>query len=306
MTYVFIMRNYLFLIISLVLISGPLTGQQADFLIVENPQALTIYNRYQQTLGDADKRLLAPYTPFRILSEEELLSDQISLASRCMLNGEMFFLLRDDEGHYYSQEQAGYLQFFRDAVVLGDTIEVQQDNRIDLYATAEDMRANRNRTTLAIGQLCLRIFRHQNRDYVRLIGESPRYGWMRLSDDRSWSRYVPPREPTGGIPENILRRVQARIQTANNAYAGFFAYFNRQYGRNETIPAWQLSFNEAKIEGRLNEPSYMQGLKRSNRYLFQDLENLLLGTDLILHLGDTSFSIHHRRGNPEMGPEERN
>lgn len=299
------MRNYLFLTICVIFMSCPLAGQQADFLIVEIPQALTIYNRYQQTLGDADKRLLAPYTPFRILSEEELLSDQISLASRCVLNGEMFFLLRDDKGHYYGQEQAGYLQFFRAAMVLGDTIEVQQDNRIDLYATAEDMRANRNRTILSTGQLCVRIFRHQNRDYVRLTGESPRYGWMRLSDDRSWSRYVPPRESTGGIPENILRRVQARIQTANNAYAGFFAYFNRQYGRNETIPAWQLSFSEAKIEGRLNEPSYMQGLKRSNRYLFQDLENLLLGTDLILHLGEISFSIH-RRGNPGMGPEERN
>ena len=297
------MQQSLLFIFNIILLVGPLSGQHADYLIVENPQALTIYNRYQQTLADADKGLLAPYTPFRILNEEELLSDQISLASRCLFNGEILFLLRDDGGHYYGQEQAGYVKIFKAAAVLGDTIEIIQRKHINLYSPEQDIRISRKLTTLSGGQLCVRIFRHQSRDYVRLIGESQPYGWLRLSDEQSWSRYVPPREATGAIPQNILQRVQTRIQAANNAYAAYVAYFNRHYGRNETIPAWQLSLSESQIEGRLNEPSYMQGLKRSNRYLFQDLENLLLGTDLTLQIGEASFFIQ-RRGSAEMGFKE--
>ena len=35
----------------------PLYAEQAEFLIIENPAALTVYNRYEQRLSENDKSI---------------------------------------------------------------------------------------------------------------------------------------------------------------------------------------------------------------------------------------------------------
>ena len=92
--------------------------QRADFLIIENPGALKIYNKYEQQITNNESLLFEPYCALRLISTNITLSDNFTLADKIKLYDDYFYLLKDDKNEFRLSRSPGYLKEFHN-VLLG-------------------------------------------------------------------------------------------------------------------------------------------------------------------------------------------
>lgn len=268
-------------------------SQTTDFLIVENPSALTIYNKYQQYISDQIREQFVPFTPFRIVEETELLSDQITQASRVLFNHQVLFLLKD-EAEKYIPDNDEYIKLFKNCEIYGDSIRVLKNLRISIFAKPEQQYQKNKHTYLYAGQVCNRIFKFRNLYYIKLLSNSTIYGWTLLPRS-GWEINQQSDISSASIPENLISRLQLRIESANQDYEKVFNYFNKKYNQDKMIPNWNLEISENEIQGILIDPSLAAQLKNSNRYLKQDLDNIFLGSNFLPVFSDSAFTIKFNR-----------
>jgi len=280
------------LIINIILLSSiQAAAQKADFLIVENPSGLIIYNKYQQNISADVLDKFNLYTPFMIINSDELLSDQISRASRVEYNNRIMFILKGEDDQYLQTDEAGYIRQFNNCTLIGDTIKIIRENRISIFPRPEWFNQSKQKQYLEKDQYYIRIFRYGNLYYLKLIEDNPVYGWSQLSDKRSWeiSETIPDRPAS--IPEKLIFQLRVRMESANEDYENYFTYFNNKYDKSLAIPKWELHIEDDKIEMKLNNPDMAENLKNSNRYLMQDIDNIFLGSEITPVFSDSIFSI---------------
>jgi len=278
-----------FLLLSIYIIPQLISAQNADFLLVENPSELTIYNKYQQSISDQFRDQLVPFTPFQIIEEDELLSDQISHASRVIFNDNIYFILKDEENNYISDDKE-YFRVFKNCELIGDTIKILRNDRVAIFSKPEYLNHKNQHTELIQNRYCSRIFKFKNLYFLKAAGDSIIYGWTQLPHD-GWQVSHEIRASLNVIPEHLVSRLKIRIDSANQDYENFFNHFNKKYNRINQIPYWNLEISDHKIKGILNDPSLSGRLKNSNRYLMQDIDNIFLGSNFITTFSDSMFSI---------------
>jgi hypothetical protein len=93
------------------------------------------------------------------------------------------------------------------------------------------------------------------------------------------------------IPDNLVSRLKIRVDAANQDYENFFGYFGKKYNTENRIPYWDIEITDYEIQGTLNDPSFAENLKNSNRYLMQDIDNLFLGSNFTLMYTDSTFFV---------------
>ena len=272
-----------------IFISGFAYSQTADFLVVENPAALTIYNKYQQSISDQMQNQLVPFTPFQIIEKDELLTDQISHASRVLFEDNIYFILMDEEDNYITDKNE-YVKLFKNCELLGDTIKIIRNNRVSIFSKPEYYNRMHQHSYLEENQYCLRMFRYKNLYYLKIPGDSVIYGWTQLPRN-GWEISHDSRAGLDIIPENLLSRLKIRIDAANQDYENFFGYFNKKYNMDDKIPYWNLDVSDYEIQGALNDPALAGHLTNSNRYLMQDIDNIFLGSNFTLLYTDSTFEV---------------
>lgn len=290
----------LFSILILLLSFQLVNAQLADYIIVENPSLLTIYNKYQQSLSETEKDKLAPYTPFQIVEENEILSDQITFATRCIYNDNIYFLLKNENNQYFEEKENSYVEIFKNCEIWGDTIQILKNKSVYTYRTPKKKNYKINPFELRKEELWSRIFKKGNSYYLKQTGENEIFGWAHLHTNNSWEVYFMLSNDTKKLPDKLVQRLQTRIESANQSYTRYFSYFNKKYGQEKKVPKWKVEFTESRIEGKLNEIFYMENLQMSNRYLFQDLENILLGSKFNITIEDDRFLIYSRKSKAEQ------
>ncbi|MBN1408600.1 MAG: hypothetical protein JW956_12455 [Calditrichaceae bacterium] len=280
------MKNFVFLF---TLLFSLIYAQTADFLIVENPAALTIYNKYQQSISSQVQNQLSPFTPFQIIEENEMLSDQISHASRVILNGNTYFILKDEEGNFVSDETE-YSKIFKNCELFGDTINIFRNNRVSIFSKPEYLVNKKRHRYLEENRYCLRMFRYKNLYYLKVPGDSVVYGWTQLPQT-GWEVSHETLANLEVIPDHLISRLKIRIDAANQDYENFFSYFKKKYNVNFNIPYWHMEISDYEIKGILNDPTLADNLKYSNRYLMQDIDNIFLGSEFMFVYSDSTFYI---------------
>lgn len=285
--------KYIQIILLLIFSFRIIQGQTADFLIAENPSNLTIYNKYQQYISSQVRDQYAPFTPFRIVQENEILSDQITMASRVLFNHQVLFLLKNEEKRYFP-ENNGYIKLFKNCEIYDDTIRVLKNLRVSTFKKPEELYKKNRHNYLQEGQLCNRIFKFRNLYYVKLMSDSTLFGWTLLPRN-GWEINRQSNFSFTTVPENLISRLQLRIESVNQDYENMFNYFNKKYNQEKRIPNWILEISENQIQGTLNDPSLKAQLKNSNRYLMQDIDNIFLGSDFVPVFSDSSFTIKFSR-----------
>ena len=285
--------KYIQIILLLIFSFRIIQGQTADYLIAENPSNLTIYNKYQQHISDQLRDQFVPFTPFRIVHENEILSDQITLASRVLFNHQVLFLLKNEQERY-SPENNGYIKLFKNCEIYGDTIRVLKNLRVSTFKKPKELYKKNRHNYLQEGQLCKRIFKYRNLYYVKLMSDSTVFGWTLLPRN-GWEINRQSNFSFAIVPENLISRLQLRIESVNQDYENMFNYFNKKYNQEKMIPNWILEISENQIQGTLNDPSLKAQLKNSNRYLMQDIDNIFLGSDFVPVFSDSSFTIKFSR-----------
>ncbi|MEJ2543871.1 MAG: hypothetical protein P8Y99_07365 [Calditrichaceae bacterium] len=263
--------------------------QIADFLIVEDPSALTIYNKYQQSISDQIQNQFVPFTPFQIIEQDELLTDQISHASRVLFEDDIYFILKEDEDNYISDKNE-YYGLFENCKLLGDTIKILRNNRVSIFSKPIYLYNKNQHMYLDENQNCIRIFKYKNLYYLKMPGDSTVFGWSQLPRN-GWEVSHGSQLSLHVIPDNLVSRLKIRVDAANQDYENFFGYFGKKYNTENRIPYWDIEITDYEIQGTLNDPSFAENLKNSNRYLMQDIDNLFLGSNFTLMYTDSTFFV---------------
>lgn len=251
---------------------------RVDILIVENPFALHIYNRYQQNLSAREARLLRPYVPMVIVDEAAFLSDDFT---RCMIveiEQSTFYILKNDDQTVKNIDRAGFNKIFRRCAVLGDTVETLADRSVTL--SLGDPKSTWT-SPLERGAQLHRLFRYNRVDYVRTLNNPISYGWVLFpawENGRTWKAVVRTATP-GVIPLDFRQQIQSRFREVNQALKELFGYLNKETRQNRPVPQWELRVTENRITCALNDKSYVDRFSETIAYIVADLENLLLGTD---------------------------
>ena len=95
----------------------------------------------------------------------------------------------------------------------------------------------------------------------------------------------------------IQKRILTRIVSTNALYRKTFSHFNSITGGEKTIPRWRCECREDRIRCELSRPyRNTDELSASTRSLVEDLQNLLVGTDLRVVQRSGELVIERRPG----------
>ncbi|HHJ53055.1 MAG TPA: hypothetical protein ENJ89_07660 [Caldithrix abyssi] len=264
------------------LLTGLVSAQRADFVIIEHPEQLVIYDRFQQRMTRDAKAGLGTFVPIRILQRKTVLGDQITEALKGRVNGRTVFLPLNEQGEPVNEEQAGVVKYYRNCALIDDTARVQ--GKITLYHPAAPGRRILSR--LQTGQKVWRIFKSRNYVYLRTLGRPDVYGWISAwQQARLLKETRPiPLKPVASLDQTTRERILRRIAAANRSYQAVFEHLNRLTGKMEPTPRWvpenpvSAAQNESQMVFVLQPPELARQLTRSTPILIQDLRGLLIGS----------------------------
>lgn len=253
------------------------SATHADYLVVERPQQLVIYNQYQQRASPSEKSALLSNVPFRILNPHDVLGDGFTRCMKVELGGKNFFLEKDENGTLLGAEGAGARQMYSSAEVLEDTIEILKANRLVL----SDMRQSRM-TDLQEGDRVIRIFRLSAKVYGKLLGAYERYGWINLGDvlSKDWRVARELGLSVSDQLQKVLPQIEVRLKEVNEKLTSLYEHFNRKSSQRRQPPQWQLQRVGNSISCILLPDGSGDQFAKSSILLGKNLEGLLLGTDL--------------------------
>lgn len=244
---------------------------RADFIIIEQPQRLTILNRYQQQLSSQEKSSLKPFSPYRIITADETLGDGLTLCMRVEADGATLYFVKDDAGELIGGEDA---KTFRNVVPLADTITIIKRNAIELFDAA-----GRKRSPLAEGTRLRRLFQSSRLTYVQVVAGSA-FGWVNLrgGENITWTIRRAATASAEKSLELLLPDIQRKLSSVNEQLAKLYDVWNRKTSESRTPPQWRLQPGRDTLVATLSGDSLAQFYKESTRWLSKDIELLLLGS----------------------------
>jgi len=262
----------------------------ADFLVIENPAQLIIYDRFQKGLSQEEKKHLGNYIPVRVVRWRDMLGDQITAVLKGDISGQEFFIALDEEGQPVNQTQAGFIKHYRKCPVVNDTVRIRS-GEVDLYHPASP--GTRVLHRLQKDERLVRIFKYWGYDYVRTFGQPVTYGWISERQKHRWEKVQTLifREQPASLDEPTRQRILQRIAAANHSYQVIFDHFNRLKGKNETIPLWQIKQEDHALIFVLQPAEAAARLSRSTRVLLRDLRGLLIGSGWKLEYATGTIKI---------------
>jgi hypothetical protein len=262
--------------IGITVLLGPVSQlHAADFLVVEKVEQLSVYNKYQQEASSRERQLLVSCVPMRIIRPNDMLGDGFTPCMQVEIDGETFYLLKENNGSLSRGGSLGYEKVFSNATVLLDTVHAVTGR--SLLFSPINSRARR----ISPGEFVVRVFRHQNMTFCRTLSAPPVFGWIEFSetiDGRDWvvmSHRTSSRAPISRVSEKIKNRVDE----VNRVLARLFRFFNVQTNQQKPTPVWIMESSSSvitcKLEGTVNAGQFEQ----STFYLASEIENIALGSE---------------------------
>jgi hypothetical protein len=272
-------------LLALLLAASPAFAD-VDLLLVEHPEGLRILDRYQQSVQHPSRVGIVPLVPMRIIEARGLLSDGFTPAMRVEIDGETFFLLTDDAGHLLQPGRPGTVRRERAAVIVNDTVELLRGGA----STLRDPLTG-SRTPLVAGTRMRREFRSGSDTYVRVLGNGPTFGWVRLEErDRArlWQRSAGP-PPTAAAPlHSTETRVRALLDQTNALLDSLYAFMNARLRTSREPPRWELQRADGGLRCVLHGLAHPAAMTESTAVLAKRIELAVAGAGVrVSHSADT-------------------
>jgi hypothetical protein len=259
-------------------------SKMSNYLIIEKPAALKIYNKYEQKIDPAGSGLFKSFCALQITDPNITLSDNFTLADRVEIDGEYFYLIKNNRQSFDLTRLPGYLKEFRGVQAFGDTVVVSHDGRIFLQSPL-----TKEKIYLPAGTMLKRIFLSAKMTYIQTIHETRQYGWCNLSDDSNWHRFSPP--ATALNLNEVLKQIQPVFDRYNSLYRQSFQYFNQHMDRQRVIPYWQVELTDTRLSAKLMNIAGTGSFPNSLPYLVNEIRQHLLNTPLQITQTGDGFEI---------------
>ncbi len=278
-------RVYCLLLLVQLAIFGLVNAVRAapeEIWIIEHPDQLNIYSRYEQRLNQIEKSGLKTNGPWRILDKRFLLSDQFTQTIKTEFEQNIYYFQIDEKGDLVNRASAGLIEKINTNKIWGDTIRI-------IAGEVFFWPPSGTSETLHAGTLLARFFADKGRLYVRDITGQV-YGWIAEKDKDRWEIYHPP-SLDNAFEAYLFERVDRIVQTSNSRLRKLFEFLNQRYKKKKTPPQWIRYQTPALLRYTFASGSADQDFRRSRAYLFQELTDLLHGTAYKLSTNETDFII---------------
>jgi len=265
--------------------AGERTG---DVLIVEHPERLVLFNRYQQRLTSDEYRQVPPFVPMVVVREHGYLGDGFTPCAAVEIGREPYYLLRDEGGEFSTQGEPGKTELFRNVTFSEDTLVLLRGRALRLRPAGGG-----EEILQQAGARVIRLFDHESKTYVRLASAPGRFGWLTLSSSSrppEWS-LVEKASAAGISPEDVLLRVRPVVDGANRSLRQIYAAISPETGPPHTPPSFRLAPARTEIRCIL-EPGALSGtFSGSMRALLAEMERVLGGTGLHAEISEGTILI---------------
>jgi hypothetical protein len=269
--------NFYILIVLVFFING-FSQSSKNFLIVENPFEVKIFNKYEQNLSFNDTSYFLQYCPIEIVADDTVLSDDYTPAFIGKIENQFFYFLKPEQNIPFSNLFNSYSNYVKNAKSLMDTIQVIQDDKI-LFYNAKD---KNQKERLAIETKLIRVFTKGSRTYVKGLAIPVKYGWCDLRNKNSWIVYKSPKKVLTENITEIESLIKAKLFEVNESLTKLFSHFNQINKKNVPIPYWTFVNQENEFVCTL--------LNNEIKYEFAESTNILMN-ELQLTLAHTSYNV---------------
>ena len=270
--------NQFYIFIVLVFFVNGFSQSNKNFLIIENPFELTIYNKYEQNLSFNDSSYFLQYCPIETIAEDSVLSDNYTPVFIGKIENQSFYFLKSEQNIPFSKLYNSYSNYIKNAQSLMDTIQITDDNKILFHNPKE----RTQKEPLTIDTKLVRIFKKGSRTYAKNLTPPVKYGWCDLRNKNSWTVYKSPKKE---ITENITEiesMIKAKLFEINEMLTKLFSHFNQISKKNVPIPYWTFVNQENEFICTL--------LNNESDYDFAESTNILI-SELQLVLAHTSYNV---------------
>ncbi len=247
----------------------------ADFVIIEKPQNLVIYNKFKQVISSDEKQLFTPYKPYQIKKTSGLFSDGVRGYMEVETNNSSFYFVKDANGDYYNKNKSGEWTFYNNKRTYYDSIVVLTDNKLTFYEML-----HKKEYFLKHGDLLIRIFEDNQQFYCK-NAKNNTYGKIDLGGNNSEYFKILNSKKSGGskiLSSEIKTKIISKFDESNKLLKKLFAFFNTDNNKNLKPPFWIVKTNGNNIEAVFSHS--IKSFSNSNKYLINQLENIVLGTNL--------------------------
>jgi hypothetical protein len=264
-------------------------GERADFLVVEHPHRLLLYNQYQQQLSSQEQAQLIPFAPIKLLNSEDVLGDGFTPCVRGELEGRIIYILKEKSGALTGAERAGDIRTFKNTTIVGDTIEVLRSGRMFVSDPRQ------KESSLRAGTRLVRIFRHDGVTYVKSLDGRQVFGWTTLDDlveGRDWAVTRKSGPTRNEQLEKIFPGVMLKVNEVNAKFAQLFKHFNTTTSQQHPPPRWRVEHSGGALAIILDADVAAETFSQTSQVLGKSIETLLLGTDLRVSSSPREVEIH--------------
>jgi len=264
-------------------LSGSADAQpaSAEFLIIERPGPLRIYDRFEQHVTDPASRGLTPFAAVQLVAERGTLGDGITPVMSVRINGEPHYLIRDPEtGGLVGERELGTVTRVRGARAHWDSLEILAQSGV-----AFTPGSGARRRTLAARTHVYRLFSSAGRTYARTLEGPADYGWLGAgpeADGRLWGRPTQAIVETPAASSDLVDRIQERVGQTNLLISRIYSTVEREASRRLQAPQWRVNVEGTAIRCSL-APVPADSARASTVLLGKHLESLTLGTGFRVH-----------------------
>ncbi|MFH0736669.1 MAG: hypothetical protein V1773_00970 [bacterium] len=280
------MTKYLILILYFFYLLPIYSQKIADFVIIEKPQNLVIYNKFKQAISGNQKQLFSSYKPYQVKKSSGLFNDGVRGYMELDVNNESYYFVKDANGDYYNKAKSGEWFFFNDKKTYYDSIIVLTNNKLLFYNMIQ-----KKEIFLNEGDVLIRIFEDANLFYCKLVKNNT-YGKVNLSGgNNSFFNIINNKKANRAkiISSELKEKIAAKFNESNKLFKKLYAFFNTENEKNLIAPLWVIKTNNYSIEAVLTH--YSNTFENSNKYLINQIQNIVLGTDLKVKLSANKIII---------------
>lgn len=193
------------------------------YVLVEQPQALIIYDHFKNPLPEKKREALGKNVPFLVIERNLTFEDGLTNAMRVSFENSEYYIGKDADGAMLNYKNAGKIELVKQARHISEPAQL---------LAASELRTLAESSRLEKGELLTQIFAHGRRTYVKTSAGN--YGFLPAN------RLGKPAEKSAETHSFARNAIAQQIERSNQKIAQLFSALSAKNGVAKKPPQIEL------------------------------------------------------------------